>query len=346
MGRQWKGKVLLVLGILLLLGMGGIYWYLAVYAETPEYSVQMLQKSMEKHDKELFHDYVDLDTVLDDAYDDLVLGLIDAGEPMPEEAKAAVGDIVRVLKAPLITSFKAAIDSYVETGSWGTTGAEDVSMDFHQALMKSGLKDTSFRSIDEIVKDEEAKEAIAKIRVYQAEAEGEFVLEAVLTRTEDGIWRLERIRNFHDFVVFVGHARQKELERYVGTTADIMAKHDKAMREADFDFQRILAAGSLGEQETRAELKRLMRETVAEDWQARRDELEAVSVPAEAQSLHRLRLKICDLHIEYANGYAAWLDDKKAETLREAETKIKQARTLEQEARFLAKRMGGSPNDI
>ena len=346
MGRQWKGKVLLVLGILLLLGMGGIYWYLAVYAETPEYSVQMLQKSMEKHDKELFHDYVDLDTVLDDAYDDLVLGLIDAGEPMPEEAKAAVGDIVRVLKAPLITSFKAAIDSYVETGSWGTTGAEDVSMDFHQALMKSGLKDTSFRSIDEIVKDEEAKEAIAKIRVYQAEAEGEFVLEAVLTRTEDGIWRLERIRNFHDFVVFVGHARQKELERYVGTTADIMAKHDKAMREADFDFQRILAAGSLGEQETRAELKRLMRETVAEDWQARRDELEAVSVPAEAQSLHRLRLKICDLHIEYANGYAAWLDDKKAATLREAETKIKQARTLEQEARFLAKRMGGSPNDI
>lgn len=350
MGRQLKLKLLFVFGVLLLLGIGGIYWYLAVYAKTPEYSMQMVQKAMERHDKAKFHEYVDIDLVLDGAYDDLVLGLMDVGQPMSQETKAAVGDIVKVMKAPLITSFKTAIDQYVETGSWDGIGTEDGlpedSMDFHQALLKSGLKDASLRGIEGIVKEDGTKEAIANVRVFQSEADADFILEVLLSQGQDGTWRVTGIRNFHDFVVFVGEARKAELTKYLEETADIMAKHDKSMRDADFDFQRIMAAGSLGKQGTREELKKLMEGTVAKDWKARRDELESVTVPDEAQSLQRLRLRICDLHIGYAEGYAAWLDDKKAATLREAESKIKQARTLEQEARFLAKRMGGSPNDI
>lgn len=350
MGRQLKMKLLFVLGVLLLLGIGGIYWYLAVYTKTPEYSMQMIQNAMERHDKAKFHKYVDIDLVLDGAYDDLVLGLMDAGQPMSQETKAAVGDIVKVMKAPLITSFKTAIDQYVETGSWDGVETEDGmsedSMDFHQALLKSGLKDACLRGIEGIVKEAGTKEAIANVKVFQSEANAEFVLEVLLSQGKDGTWRVTGIRNFHDFVVFVGEARKAELTKYLEETADIMAKHDKSMRDADFDFQRIMAAGSLGKQGTREELKKLMEDTVAKDWKARRDELETVMVPDEAQSLQRLRLRICDLHIGYAEGYAAWLDDKKAATLREAESKIKQARTLEQEARFLAKRMGGSPNDI
>ena len=35
------------------------------------------------------------------------------------------------------------------------------------------------------------------------------------------------------------------------------------------------------------------------------------------------------------------MTDKKAATIREAETKLKQAKTLEQEEQFLTKRIGG-----
>ena len=348
MSRQLKMKILLVLGVLALLGAGGIYWYFAVYARTPEYAVQMIERSLEKHDKTLFHKYVDVDKMLDYGYDDLVMGLMDTQQPMSDETKVAVGDLVKMLKAPLITSFRSAIDRYVETGSWesGDENAQDSSLDFHQAFVKSGLRDAAFRGVDRIEKNEDEGTSVAFVRVFQQEAEGEFVMEVVFRQEGNGAWRAENIRNFHDFIVFVGQARQAELTRYVETTADIMAKHDKAMRDADFDIQRIMAAGSLGQQDTRAELKYFMESTVAKDWKARRDELEAVAVPEEAQSLHRLRLKICDLHIAYAEGYAAWLDDKAAATLRNAESKLKQARTLEQEAGFLAKRMGGSPNDI
>ncbi len=349
MGKQMKLKLLFVMGVLLLLGIGGIYWYFAVHAKTPGYSVQVIEKAIEKHDKTAFHRYVDVDALLDNTYDDLVYGMMDSGQPMTEESKVAVEDIVRVLKAPLITSLKTSIDQYVTTGAWDASSdseaSADESLDIHQVLVKSGIGQTNFRAVDSVA-IEEKETAIAKVRVYQKEAEAEFTLEVLLRQTERGDWRVEDVRNFHDFVVFVGHARQAEIVKYMELTADIMAKHDKSMRDADFDFQRILGEGSLGKQGTRDELKRFMEGRVAKDWKTRREELEAVNVPEEAQSLHRLRLRICDLHIAYAEGYGRWMEDKQASTIREADAKLKQARTLEQEARFLAKRMGGSPNDI
>lgn len=350
MSRKLKWKLLCIASVLLLLCIGGIYWYFSVYVKTPEYAIQRIETSIERHDKAEFHRYVDTDVLLDSAYDDLVSGMVDSGQPMTEEAKVAVGDIVRVLKAPLITSFKSALDRYVATGAWEEPSASSEmsgeALDVHQVLLKSGLGETEFRAFDGIAMEDGDRTAVAMIRVYQKKAGAEFVLEALLRETDSGTWRVESIRNFHDFVVFSGHARQAELMKYMEATADIMAKHDKAMRDADFDFQRILGKGSLGKQGTREELKRFMEGRMAKDWKTRREELEAVDVPEEAQSLQRLRLRICDLHIAYAEGYAKWMDDKQASTIREADAKLKQAMTLEQEARFLAKRMGGSPNDI
>ena len=350
MSRKLKIKLLLVLGFLICLGAGGIYWYLMVYMKTPEYAVQKIETSLEQHDKVTFHKYVDTTPLLEDAYDDLVAGLMDTQQPMSEESRMVVGDIVKMLKAPLVTSLNAALDRYVETGDWtggeNSQGAEEGALDIQQALAKSGLKDMDLRGIDGIEKGEEKGTAVVKVRVFQRDAGSEFLLEALLRQAEDGVWRLEKIRNFRDFVVFVGQARRAELTKYVEATADIMAQHDKIMRDADFEFQRILAEGSLGKEDTRGKLKHFMEETVAKDWRERKDALESVTVPEEAQSLQRLRLRICDLHIEYAEGYADWLEDKSAATIRNAEAKLKQARTLEQEARFLAKRMGGSPNDI
>jgi hypothetical protein len=64
-----------------------------------------------------------------------------------------------------------------------------------------------------------------------------------------------------------------------------------------------------------------------------------MSVPPAAGTLHRLRIKICDLHIEYAKGYAKWMDDKNASTIRTADAALKQARTLEKEAELLTKQV-------
>ena len=91
--------------------------------------------------------------------------------------------------------------------------------------------------------------------------------------------------------------------------------------------------------------RQIMEQDILSDWQERREELAAVTVPRTMQSLHQLRLKICDLHIAYAQGYAAWMTDKNAVTIRAAENNLRQADVLEIEAAFLAQRARRSFSD-
>ena len=81
-----------------------------------------------------------------------------------------------------------------------------------------------------------------------------------------------------------------------------------------------------------------MEQDILTDWQSRREALSAVTPPHTMQSLHQLRLKICDLHIAYAQEYASWMTDKNAATIRSAENKLRQAEVLEVEASFLVQR--------
>jgi len=88
-----------------------------------------------------------------------------------------------------------------------------------------------------------------------------------------------------------------------------------------------------------------MEQDILTDWQQRKEELSAVSVPRSMQSLQQLRIKICDLHIAYAEGYAAWMTDKNAATIRSAESSLRQAEVLEVEESFLVQRAKRSFGD-
>ena len=341
---MWKSlrmRLYLLLVVLGLAVLGSGYWYFQVYTKTPDYALQKIEQSLEEHDQKTFGRYVDMDALLDKSYDDLMEGLMDAEQPLSSEAKFTVGNFTQMLKAPLITSFKQAVEQYVSTGSW-ELGAEEGSqgLEAAQVLEKSGLSQSRFRKVDSIAKDKEAGTAIAKVRIFQQEANEEFVLDVQFTEQQDGTWRVTEVGNFHEFVLFLTKARRAQLVQYADTTAEIISRHDAVMIQAQEQFNSLLSRGTLGSDETRKALKNFMEGTIKADWQQRKDELSAVTVPAAAQTLHHLRLKICDLHIAYASGYAAWMTDKKAATIREADRQLKQAKTLEQEEKFLARRVG------
>ena len=244
-----------------------------------------------------------------------------------------------MFKAPLVLSFKAAINHYIESGEWGTDASkaadQGIPIDSDLVLAKSGLKDLSFRRVDHVAVDKEAGTAVAGVRVYQAEAGEEFVLEVRFVRADSGIWRASEILNFRDFITFAAQARQSHMQEYLEDSASIMERHDKNARQVDKKLQDILAAGSLGNDDTRSTVKKLMQEEAIPDWQQRKAELEEMEVPSAAGTLHRLRLRICDLRLAYAEGYAAWMDDKQAGTIRAADAKLKEAHTLEHEAAIL-----------
>ena len=347
--RQWKIRLFLLIFLLTAAAAGGIFWYVSYYTKTPDYAIQMIQASLEKHDREKFQKYVDLDTLLDGSADALMQGLIDTDRPMPEEARAAVSGFTKMFKAPLVTSFKGLINQYVSTGQWGSDESKAVDqgipIDSDMIIEKSGVKDLQFEAIDYMAVDKEAKTAVAGVRVLQGESGESFVFEVELRQSENGIWRVVNIKNFRDFIGVVSQARRDLVQEYISVTQTLMEEHEKKVRLIEKKVKETLASGSLGNQATREALKTIMQEELEPEWISRKNELEAVDVPPAAGTLQRLRLKIWDLRIGYCQKYAKWLENKDAKTLKDANESLKEAKTLEHEALVIVGRIKAGQAD-
>ncbi|ORU00754.1 hypothetical protein D081_0736 [Anaerovibrio sp. JC8] len=339
--RSVKYRLLAILAVVLVAAAGGAWWYATYYTNTPEYALKMIQECVENHDKDKIRKYIDFEHLLDTSSDALLEGLVDANIPAVGDAKDAVSSFTRMFKAPVSMSLQMAIDNYVEYGQWTKTGNSEGAggIDADMVVQKSGIGSTSFRGLDSMAVDGDNGTAVAKVRVFQEEANEEFILDMEFVKKDNGGWQLYEITNLKDFITMVNHSRRDHVKVYLEQSAAIMTKHDAKVMSLEQDASNILGSGSLGSDDTRKALKKLMLDGVVPEWQARKGELEDMNVPAAAGSLHRLRIKICDLHIDYAQGYAKWMDDKNASTIRTADASLKQAKTLEKEAELLTRQV-------
>ncbi len=315
---------------------GGGWYFFHTSADTPEFAIKSVGKAVEKHDVKAFHSAVNVDSVLDSGYNGFVDGLTNFDSAMVPETRDAIRNFTQMLRAPLLLSLKAAVDSYVATGDLNTQenlGVADL-------IQRTGLNDIEVRGVKNIERnDANENEAFADVIIFQPELDREFPIRIVLARQEDERWQIVRVQNFQDFVAQVAQVRKAQIGDYLAKSAEINMRHELAIREAEQKFGTILSLGSLGQDNTRAELKTLMDDVYKKDWEMRKQELFSLHVPKDAETLQNLYMKICDLCIDYATDYSKWLDDKNAMTIKSAETKLHQAQTLMTEAAALAKRM-------
>lgn len=343
--KAGKIRLYAVLALVTAAVIGCGIWYFSYYTKSPDYAVERIQEAFAEHDQEMFSRYVDLDTLLDSATDALLLGVVQVDEQMSAEARASMMSYMRMFKMPMMMSFKQELLHYVANGDWSKADAEVQAqnpLDNNAVISRTGLKGIEFRQIDYVTEDAEAGTALAGIRVVQSELGEEFVFVVELAQDEEQGWQVKAVQNFQDFVMLVEQSNRKLLRSYLDETQDIMDAHDAAVRDIDQQVRETLQKGALGNAETRDALKKLMVDRLVPEWESRKADLQAIVAPQAAETLHHLRLKIADLQIGYAQGYAEWMSDKKASTLRDAEAKRKQARTLEGEAAILARHIAGA----
>ena len=349
MNTRFKMKLLLVIGLVLLCVFGGATYYFTVYVKTPEYAVKAIQSSIDGHDVKKFHEYVDVDTIADTSYDEFTAGVMAVRANADSTTLTAVREFGQLIKKPIISAFKTAVDGYVQNGSWDT-GDTDNDIDTKELIGRTGLADVVLKDKKPSVTIDDADESLAHILlpVVERESGDEFNVELLMKKTDKG-WMLTGVTNTADYMAFVNRAKKQRLIDFLDELSAINSSHDQNIQEFEYAFQKIMATGSLGKQSTRDELKQLMEDKIKKDWQERRTELSNLSCPREASDIQRLYVRICDLYIDYATGYATWMTDKKASTIANAESRLKQARTLESEARFLLNRMiqtdGGVSDD-
>lgn len=324
-----------------LIAIIGAYFFFHAKAHTPEDTLELIGQSIEAHDSSQFNRLVDVDRLLNTSYDGFVEGLIESDQSMAPEAREAITNFTQMLRVPIISSMKTAIDTYVETGAFDQATPDDEEfMAASEIMDRAGLSRLEFRNIDSVTTDSENENrAFADVRFYQPETNEDFVFRIVIERDEEENWRVERIENFREFTELVAQTRRASLDKYLEQTAEINLRHDQTIREAEQKYGSILSLGSLGQDKTRFDLKVLLTDVVKKDWEVRKQELFSVDVPKAAEPLQKLRMQICDLSIESADDYAKWMEDKKGATVKSAEEKRKQVQTLLEEERKLINRM-------
>ena len=306
-------------------------------ADTPAYAIETLNQAIENHDVQEFHRVVNVDGVIDSGYDGFVEGITASSDNTASpEAADAIKSFTKMLRGPLTLSMKTALDDYIATGDFKA----DENNGVHELLERTGLSNAQVRDVKNIqISDANPNEAFADVIIYQPELEREFPIQIILTRGKDDRWKIDRVKNFQNYVTEINRARRKQLDDYLLQSGEINARHDAILRDAEKKYGMILSAGSLGQDKTRADLKNLLDEVFLKDWEARKQEFFSMHVPKDAETLHNLYLRICELAISAAQDYAKWMDDKNAPTIKSAEDKIHQMQTLITEASALAKRM-------
>lgn len=341
--QSFKKRVIAFAVVAAVIAVAGGWWYTGYYTRTPEYAIKMVQEAVTGHDKEKLYRYVDVNHMLDTASDAMLDGLVQAMVPATGDTREAVSSLTRMFKAPVLMSLQTAVDNYVEQGTWISRSADEKSIadsvDADVIVSRIGLPDIEFQKLESMAVDFDNGTAVAKVRVLQTEAGEEYTLDVELIETEGGSWQVYEITNFKDFIENLQSMRQKQVKAYLEESASLMAQHDAVIGEAEQEIAALWADGSLGSNATRSEVKAVLESRIIPDWQARKAELEAMSVPEAAGSLHRLRLKICDARIEAAASYAKWMDDKKAATIRASDNSLRMAKTLEKEAELLTKQV-------
>ena len=315
---------------------GGGYYYFHVGNDTPDFAIKTIQQSIKEHDAKTFNRVVDVDGVLDSGYSGFVEGITSPENAMTPDARDAIKNFTQMLRAPMIMSLKSAIDSYVATGDLKS----EENLGVIELLERTGLNDAEIRDVKNVqINDANKDEAFADLILYQPSLQKEFPLQFVLTRDADNQWRVSRVLNFKEYVEAIGQARRILLDDYLAKAGEINSRHEAAIRAAEQKYGMILAVGNLSDDKTRSELKVLINDVFKKDWEERKQELFTMPVPKEAETLHGLYMKICDLSISAAQDYAKWMDDRNSATIKSAEEKIHQVQTLTTDAAALAKRM-------
>ena len=331
-----KLKLGVGLGIVAFLIAGGGYSLLISGRDTPEYALQTVQKAVENHNKSDFYKVVDLQSILDDSYSSIVEGVTDSDKTMTDDAKVAIKNFTEMLREPLYLSLKSAIDSYIETGEFNRMENASVT----NLLERTGLDTFKYRGVEGVaINPKNSTLATAKVRIYQPELAQDFVFNVILKRNLNDEWQIVSLENLPNFMDMINAVRRVHLDEYLAQSAEINSRHDAKITDAEQKYLEILSNGTLGQDKVRAELKMLMLDTYKKDWEERKQELFNLHVPQGAKPLHSLRMKICDLEIAYANDYAQWMDDKKAETSKSAEEKKRLAKTLRAEDNALTRRL-------
>lgn len=322
-------RKLLSISVLLIIIFGGLAWYFLYFIKTPSYSLNLIKDSVERHDVAKFNKHVDLDSVLSRGYDDLMAVMIETDKSITPEAMTFVNGFVKMFKSPVVSGLKDGLTRFVETGNWEDNQEADVAkgnqpkIDPNKLTDKSGLKNSSFKGVAYTKKD--GKIATVGLKIFDKEANQEFILDVKMRELDDGTWQLAEISNFKEYILAIEKVKNEQIKKYIEDTQPIIDKYNNQGKESSEKINSIIVSSNLADANTKKQLKEIIENELLTNWNDRLTELNKLTVPEAAKELHNLRQKVAELRIQQLQKNIEWLNNESPQTMQEINSLRNQA---------------------
>lgn len=191
-------RKLMLLGLIAaLVGAGYVFW-----TRTPGYSLARIASSVEAHDVQAFEKHVDLETLLERAFDDVLsVAMEDAapeegdGDEFAALGVAMISGFAEVMKPKVVEVLESAVIRYVETGALRDDAQKSEEDDVLRGVMAQApdLSALALTFSDvEIVK--EGAVSTVSLPIYYKHIDETIVLEVAL-RSMGSYWRVAEVSN-------------------------------------------------------------------------------------------------------------------------------------------------------
>lgn len=207
MQKQNKGgKLKLCIGVLVLLLVAALAFYFGYWQKSPQYSLQIIRTSVEKHDLATFEQHVDVNNLTNKVIDDMVASTI-----APEDAQnPLLQSMLVMVKNAAMPAFMSQVRTYVQTGKFNPVVEKDDGQEIAAATaQRTGLTTMVFKSIEQT--KNKGDTAIITCLLRDRQLNQDFHLQLQMDKLADGTWKLVAIANLPEFLAAHDKAVAKKL---------------------------------------------------------------------------------------------------------------------------------------
>lgn len=206
-------KILISLGVLLAIIVCGFAGY-TYYKHTPTYSLTLIRDSVKNHDWDTFSRHVDTESVISNAFDD-VIAVAMQDDAMDNTTKGLAQGFVQLLKPAMIQAMNDGVKNWVKTGEFKDGAADkNVQEQKKQQLAENFKEETNadsltFKGVGNVTK--EGKTAIVEIHFEDHKLNRDTSLKVQMNQLDDGTWQVVQIKDFQEYLLDEKKAREEKL---------------------------------------------------------------------------------------------------------------------------------------
>ncbi|TCS80114.1 hypothetical protein [Pectinatus cerevisiiphilus] len=333
--------------ILFFFSLGFLLFYacFVFFMHTPWYTAAQFKFAYHNHNTAILMRTIDLESVISNGYDDVTCDLFIYNSNIQPKTKQTFEQFYKLIKKDICDGTLVMIDKYLKDNVWheptGTSvlKGREMGIDYDELLERSMLRNTSIKGIGSLSKDDNGN-YILPVTVADRYTDTDFVINLLLQKNTEGIWKITKIINYRNYLEHVRNLYNADITTYINDTKAQTAEYNRTFQGIQLKFQAMTKPiGANISNDQRAQIQKFILSEVIPAYTSHENYLQNVNVPPGASHLHMLRLQSNAKTIEAWKYFAEGIGKDSKDDLSKAECSHQEALVLEQKVSDIMNKM-------